>query len=59
MKIESLLYQETLTDVIAEKRCFYIHFLLEILESENIFTERLIVTKTRRLIIIFVNKPSW
>ena len=36
----------------AEKTCFYIiRFLLEILES--IFTERLIVTKIRRLIIVF------
>ena len=31
MKIESLLYQETLTAVMAEKTCFYIRFLLEIL----------------------------
>ena len=36
----------------AEKTCFYIRFLLEILESESIFTERLIVTKSWRLIII-------
>ena len=50
--IESLLYQSTLSEVMAEKICLYIRFLLEILESESIFTERLIITKTRRLIII-------
>ena len=63
MKIESLLYQETLTDVMAEKdvftSTFYSSGTRNILESENIFTERLIVPKTRRLIIIFVNQPSW
>ena len=53
INIESLLYQLTLADGMAEKTCFYICFPLEILESDSIFTERLIVTKYRRLIISF------
>ena len=53
INIESLLYQLTLADGMAEKTCFYICSPLEILESDSNFTERLIVTRNRRLIISF------